>query len=123
MKICLPIKENKGLESVPYDHFGSAPYFLIYDTESGDVKVVDNRDLNHEHGMCRPLQALGGEDIDAVVVGGIGQGALMKLNMQGIVVYQAAPGSVSDNVKLLEKNGLKEFLPGHGCNRHGGCAH
>lgn len=123
MKICLPVQEDKGLESIPYNHFGSAPYFLIYNTENGDIKVIGNGDMHHKHGMCEPLKALRGESIDAVLVGGIGQGALMKLNLQGIHVYRAVPGTVADNVKLLEKDELPEFMPGHTCNHGGGCSH
>ena len=36
MKICFPVAENKGLESPVYNHFGSAPMFLLVDP-SGNV--------------------------------------------------------------------------------------
>ena len=94
MKICIPIKENKGIDSIAYNHFGTAPFFLIYDLDNENLKTIENDDLNHQHGMCQPLKALGGENVDAILVGGIGAGALMKLNNQGIKVYKVENDSV-----------------------------
>lgn len=122
MKICIPVKENKGMDSVAYNHFGSAPFFLIYDDESENVKVIENGDLHHAHGMCQPLKALGGENVDAILVGGIGAGALMKLNSQGIKVYRVAGDTALNNVKLLKINELAEFCVNNSCNHHG-CEH
>ena len=41
---------------------------------------------------CNPIKALSGEVVDAVVVGGIGKGAIIKLNSMGIKVYKAIEG-------------------------------
>ena len=118
MRICIPIKENKGLDSIPYNHFGSAPFFLIVDDESNELKVINNGDMNHEHGMCQPLKAIGGENIDAVLVGGIGAGALNKLNSQGIKVYEVANSIVAENIKKLKNNELAEFTVMSSCKHH-----
>ena len=122
MKVCIPVKENKGLDSVPYNHFGSAPFFLIYDLEKEEIKVIDNGDLNHVHGMCQPLKAISGEEIDAVLVGGIGAGALMKLKNQGIKAYRVAEESLLKNIELLKKNELMEFSGDNSCSSHD-CGH
>ncbi|MBU5484620.1 NifB/NifX family molybdenum-iron cluster-binding protein [Clostridium sp. MSJ-11] len=122
MKVCIPVKENKGLDSVAFNHFGSAPFFLIYDLEKEEVKVIENGDLHHEHGMCQPLKAIGGEDIDAILVGGIGAGALMKLSNQGIKVYKVSKDTLAQNIELLKRNELPEFSANHSCNHHG-CSH
>lgn len=122
MKICIPVEKNNGLESVPFNHFGSAPYFIIYDSESKKIKEINNEDLHHVHGMCQPLKALGGEDVDAILVGGIGAGALMKLNSQGIKVYKVKEDVVEKNIELLQNGELQEFSANHTCN-HDGCGH
>lgn len=124
MKVCIPVQENKGLDSIVYGHFGSAPYFLVCDVDKGEVsKVINNGDLHHEHGMCQPLKALGGEEVDAILVGGIGAGALTKLNARGIRVLRAESGTVSLNLELFKKNELGEFSINHSCNHNHGCAH
>lgn len=126
MKLCFPVKEAKELESEVYGHFGSAPAFVVVDVDTNDVSFIGNSDRHHAHGMCNPVGALGGHEVDGVIVGGIGAGALMKLNRIGITVYKAEAGTVRDNLKLFGANRLPVFMPGEVCGGHshgGGCAH
>ena len=118
MKICIPVKENKGFESVPYNHFGSAPFFLVVDTETNEIKAINNGDLNHEHGKCQPIKAIGGADIDVVLVLGIGAGAINKLNSLGKKVFKAENTSLKENVNLFMENKLIEFNPANSCAGH-----
>lgn len=128
MKICFPVPEDEGLESKVYGHFGSAPMFVVVDTELREVRAVDNKDQHHGHGSCRPLKALGGEDVDAIVVGGIGAGALQGLNRAGLKVYQAQGATVADNISCLAQEDLPELMADQTCSGHGhghshGCSH
>jgi predicted Fe-Mo cluster-binding NifX family protein len=125
MKICFPTETLQGLESRVYEHFGSAPGFVIVDTESKSLEEVSNNDLHHAHGMCQPLKALGGREVDAVAVGGIGMGALMKLQAQGIRVFRVTQGTVGENIQFIVKKNLPEFDARFTCAGHtgGGCAH
>lgn len=118
MKVCFPIKSDEGLASKVYGHFGSAPYFMIYDTDNKETKLIDNSDQNHEHGMCQPLKALNGEEVDAILVGGIGAGALMKLNSQNIKVFKAIEGTITKNLELIATNKLVEFNSDSSCESH-----
>ncbi len=122
MKICVPVNENKGLESMPYNHFGSAPMFLVYNDETEKVKEINNGDLHHEHGMCQPIKAVGGENVDVVLVGGIGAGAINKLNAQGIKVYKACNGTVEENIKQFKEGNLSELSVQNACQHHD-CSH
>lgn len=122
MKICIPVKENNCLESIPYNHFGSAPFFLVVDTETNDVTAINNGDLNHEHGKCQPIKAIGGADIDVVLVLGIGAGAINKLNSMGVKVFKANPTSLKENIDLFNDNKLLEFSPANSCTGHN-CGH
>ena len=125
MKICFPTMHLEGLESQVYGHFGSAPGFVIVDTKTRSFEEIGNDDLHHEHGMCQPLKALQGREVDAVAVGGIGMGALMKLQDMGIKVYRAAEGTVRENIGLILAQKMPEFDAGLTCAGHtgGGCAH
>jgi len=126
MRIAFPTQENRGAESVVYSHFGSASHFIIVDREKGSFEALDNRDRDHEHGHCQPLNALGGGRVDAVVVGGIGAGALARLNSAGVTVYRAVEGSVAENLKLIEAGFLPVFKLDQTCAGHGaggGCVH
>ncbi len=125
MKVCFAVETDQGLNSAVYGHFGSAPVFVMVDTETGDVAAVNNRDLNHVHGACNPIQAIGGQKVDAVVVGGIGAGAISGLNARGIRVYGSVAETVRENVDLLKEGKLPLLTLQHACAGHtgGGCSH
>ena len=118
MKICFPVLENNGVDSEIYGHFGSAPGFILVDMFNGEVAALANGDSVHQHGACNPVAGLDGHGIKAVVVGGIGGGALQKLNAAGMRVFQAKSGTVGDNMKMLRASALAEFLPGDTCGGH-----
>ncbi len=126
MRVCFPVHHDEGIESKVYNHFGSAPAFVVVDTETSVVGMIKNRDQHHAHGSCNPLQALDNQKIDAVVVGGIGAGALGKLNQSGIKVYRAQSQTIKENIALFASQSLSEFTL-QGCcggHSHGGtCAH
>jgi len=124
MKVGFAVEANEGIESKVYGHFGSAPVFLIVEKGTDTVSAVHNRDTHHEHGACNPIKALDGNRVDAMVVGGIGAGALRKLNAMGIRVFGAAAPSVKENLSLLNENKLRELTADHACRAHQGeCGH
>jgi predicted Fe-Mo cluster-binding NifX family protein len=126
MKICFPTETLQGLDSKVYGHFGSAPGFVIVETDTLGVEEIKNGDQHHAHGMCQPMKALGGRQVDSIVVGGIGMGALMKLQAQGVSVYRALEGTVRQNIEMIKNGKLPQFSAEHTCAGHssdGGCAH
>lgn len=126
MKVCFPVSVDQGLESQVFGHFGSAPGFVVVDMITNAITAINNSDQVHEHGACNPVAGLGGHQVDAIVVGGIGGGALQQLNRSGLRVFQAHEGTIAENVVLFKANELPEYLPGHTCGGHGhsnGCSH
>jgi predicted Fe-Mo cluster-binding NifX family protein len=123
MKICIPVLEDTGLKSATCSHFGSARTFLVCDPETMVLERIDNRDAEHEHGMCNPVAAISSVKVDAVVAGGIGPRAVQALNGSGIRVFRSVPGSVSDNIEAFRQGRLTEISSegacseghGHGC--------
>ena len=118
MKICIPTETNKGKEAVVYGHFGSAPFFTIYDTVSDSVEVITNANQHHSHGMCQPMASLEGKGVNAVVTGGAGAGAVQKLNQGGIRVYRAISGTVADVVAQFTGGTLEEISVQNSCSHH-----
>lgn len=123
MKLCFPIESNDGIESIVYGHFGSAPMFIIYDMDTDAIEIINNQDLSHAHGMCSPIQALDGKLVDAIVVGGIGAGAISKLNAMGIKVYRASEDTIKKNIDLFKNKSVPEITIDNACGQHGGCGH
>ena len=119
MKLCIPTETNEGKKAQVYEHFGSAPYFTIVDTEKDAVEVIDNANQHHSHGMCQPMNALIGKKIDAVVTGGMGARAVQKLNEDGIKAFRAIPGTVEEIVKQFKNKQLNEITVENACAQHG----
>ncbi len=134
MKLCFPIEKDDGLSSVVAGHFGSAPMFMLVDTDSKEATAISNSDQHHSHGECNPLKTLADRQIDGIVVGSIGAGALNHLTRSGLRVFKAQGATVRENTDLIISNVLPEFTgrdccPGHGngsgqSHGHGhGCCH
>jgi len=119
MVIAFPTEEDRGLDSIVYGHFGTAPLFILSDSESKKITVIRNQDLGHAHGQCRPLDAFDGNPVDAIVTGGIGGGALKKLAAAGIKTFRAVEGTVADNLNLIENGRLPELAMNDTCSGHG----
>lgn len=118
MIVAFPTQTKDGLTSKVFSHFGSAAFFITVDTDTKVVDSIANRDKDHIHGQCQPLKALDNQKVDAVVVGGIGGGALMGLNQSGIKVYRAIEGTVADNVALFTAGNLPAIGPDETCAGH-----
>ncbi len=118
MRICIPTKTNIGKKAEVSEHFGSAPYFTIYDVEKDVVEIIDNSNQHHVHGACQPMSALTDKKIDAVVCGGMGARAVQKLNEDGIKVYRASGGTVEEIIRQYENNELEEITVQNACERH-----
>jgi predicted Fe-Mo cluster-binding NifX family protein len=126
MKICFPVQNDQGLDSTVYNHFGSAPVFVVLDTETDNVSSINNRDQHHSHGACNPMKALDNQKIDAIVVGGIGAGALTRLNQMGITVYRSQRDTIRENAALFASRNLPVLSLQGCCGGHadgGECAH
>jgi len=119
MKLCFPVTRDLGLDSQVSSHFGSAPAFVLVDTASGGLHALLNSRVEHEHAACRPLDGLAGEAIDAVVVGGIGPGALEKLRRAGIGVLRAGAPTVRECLDGIARGEATAFAEREACASHG----
>jgi predicted Fe-Mo cluster-binding NifX family protein len=126
MKVAFPVQQDQGLESSVHGHFGSAPGFVVVESETGSFETLTNNDMHHSHGQCQPMKALSGNTVDAVVVGGIGAGALRKLQADGVRVFRAVEGSLQENLEFIKAGKLPEFVMNMTCAEHHGqesCVH
>ncbi len=60
MKICIPTATQDGKSAQVHEHFGSAPFFTLCDTEKNTTEIIDNANQHHSHGMCQPMSAVPG---------------------------------------------------------------
>lgn len=119
MRICIPTETDAGKEAKVYDHFGSAPYFTIYNIGEDDCETIDNSNQHHTHGTCHPIGALGNKDVDIIVCAGMGMRAVQKLNEAGIRAYKVAGGTVVEIIRQYKAGKLEEITLENACNQHG----
>jgi predicted Fe-Mo cluster-binding NifX family protein len=118
MKLCIPVKENNGMKSHVYSHFGSASAYLIYDTDTDTHEIIENNNQHHAHGACMPMESINGKGVNAVLVGGIGARALERFNNENISVYQAVDSTAGENVEMFKTSHLREFTSDDACAHH-----
>jgi predicted Fe-Mo cluster-binding NifX family protein len=119
MLACIPTNDGEGLDATVCEHFGSAPFFTLYDTETGEVNVISNRNAHHSHGTCHPMNQLARYKIDCVVCGGMGRRAVEALNAEGVKIYQSEEDSVRATIEKIKANKLAEIDPALACRGHG----
>jgi predicted Fe-Mo cluster-binding NifX family protein len=106
MRLCLPTTDDRGRHATLSDHFGSAPYFTIVDSESGAVDAVPNYHARHQPGSCEAAKGLETHRIDAVVCLGLGRRALSGLEHAGIQVFVTSAGDVDGAVEAFRSGRL-----------------
>lgn len=118
MKLCIPTETNEGPKAKVFGHFGSAPYFTIFDSEKDTFEIIDNFNQHHAHGTCHPMGLLGDKNIDVVVCGGMGVRAVQKLNESGIRAYKMIVGTTEEIIKKYKEGNLEEITIKNSCNQH-----
>jgi predicted Fe-Mo cluster-binding NifX family protein len=119
MIICLPVLEAKGSDSVIFGHFGSAPFFALYDTETQNVSTVDNRLGEHEHGQCMPVDAIRKTGAGAVLCKGMGLRAANLLIEAGITPYMVDAGTVAEAIIQFKAKKVSVMDASRACQHHG----
>ena len=130
-------KENKQMKvAVTYEngmvfqHFGHTETMQIFTVE--DDKILNVELVSTEgSGHAAIATFLKDHDVDAVICGGIGGGAIQALNDLGIKLYQGVNGKTEDAVNSLLKGQLISIgfagneleHEGHCCHHHDGDDH
>ncbi|MFC1565369.1 NifB/NifX family molybdenum-iron cluster-binding protein [Candidatus Neomarinimicrobiota bacterium] len=124
IRIAVPSNGEGGLNGTRSEHFGHCDVFTLIDVENGIVKketVLNNE--GHEHGGCMvPVNLLANNDVNAVVVAGIGRRPLTGFNNVGIDVYIDTVNPIVITVinKLINDNLVKMSLD-EACGGTGNC--
>jgi len=91
-RIAVPSIENGGLDGVRAGHFGQCDVFTLIDVKDGNIETVSTlQNQEHVQGGCMvPVNLLAQNNVNALIVGGIGMRPLMGFNQVGIAVYYEA---------------------------------
>ncbi len=112
-KICLPIKEDKSLESEISSHFGRAPFLLFLEVEKGEIKKSYTKENPYKNEKIRVglkvCQFVIEEKVDSIITKEMGPISFHTLRDNIVDVYKGIDGTVE---KIIEKysQGKLSFL-------------
>ncbi len=118
MSVAVACESEAGLQGGVCQHFGHTPFFAVVtvaDGKVGQAKLVASP--GHGEGCSMPsfVATLG---VQAVIVGGIGGGAVNRLQSLGIKVHGGATGSAGHALESFAAGALAEGSTG--CSGHEG---
>ncbi len=100
-----------------FQHFGHTEHFKLYDADDGRILssgVIDTNGTGHG-ALAGLLKELG---VNALICGGVGQGARSALDAAGISVYGGVTGNADGAAQALAA-GTLAFDPAASCSHHG----
>ena len=107
-RVAIPSEAPGGLEARRSGHFGRCECFTMVDVVDGrvdGVQVLTN--APHVDGGCMtPVLALAEQNVNAIVVDGIGGRPLMGFNQVGIAVHAGVGGDVQTTIQAFIQGGL-----------------
>lgn len=111
MKICLTSK-GTNLDSELDSRFGRCRYFVIYDTETKEYKIIENTGLSSAHGAgVTAAQQIEETGADVVITGKLGPNALRILTETKIKGYSGNGAlTLSENIQLFQEGKLEEII-------------
>ena len=100
---------GKDIESNIDATFGRALFFLIVDTKTKELKVIENKARDRPNGVgITAVNTVENEGIDAVITADIGPLAFEIFEQGGIKIYKAE-GKINDAIRLFEEGKLSEI--------------
>lgn len=117
MKIAVPTKENNQID----DHFGHCEFYKIF-TVSDQNQVISEERMESPQGCgCKSniAETFKNEGIGTMLAGRIGDGAINKLNAQGVTVIRNCQGDVSEIVKKYLAGEIKDSGSNCAAHEHG----
>ena len=81
-----------------FQHFGQTKQFKVFDSENGESYIQDSGEYSHGS-LAALLEQIG---VEALLCGGIGDGARNMLKSRGIEVYPGQQGDVDDVAKAFK---------------------
>lgn len=119
MKVVLS-SNGDNLESIVDPRFGRCQKFIVVDTETMDIRVLDNSAGANAHGAgTAAAQKVVNANADAVVTGHVGPNAFTVLNTAGVKMYSLSGVSVKEALNLLDLGKVPEITE-PGAAHHGG---
>lgn len=106
MKLCIPVKNDLGLQSELEPHLPHATLLLMFDTAT------------RQHGLV-PTDADEQTVVDAVLCGSINRRLLRGLLDQGVQIFGTEAPTAEQAIAAFERGELEAVSVAAGCGQHG----
>lgn len=107
MIIGIPVNDQ-NLKTTVCVSFGRAPYFLIYDTESEDKRIINNNAASSQGGAgIKAAQTMVDSRIQVLLTPRCGENAAEVLKAAGVTLYKTEGNSIDDNIKAFNGGSLR----------------
>lgn len=104
MIVCVPVKQDQGLESVMASNLMVAECFLIIDTQNNSIERVEKQGMG-----LNPLKPIMESLFDVLIVNDLGLPAFNKLKERRRRVFKMYGRIVKDNIEMMRKHQLVEI--------------
>jgi len=112
--ICIPIEENRGIQSPLSRTFAASPMFLLVDADSLAYLAIPNSTQRQRDRGCDPCDILGDLNIDVVIADEIEASTLVRIARREIPVFGGARGTVRSALADLMGGRLAVLPAGDG---------
>ncbi len=128
LRIAVPTDNPGGMAASRSDHFGHCDLFTVINLQDGKIAGVDTiNNIEHGAGGCLvPVKLLKDNNVDALVVGGMGMRPLQGFSEVGIEVYFAARDEYQNVLTVIDgflQNKLPVMHPQQACKGGDSCHH
>lgn len=121
MRIAIPSEGEGGLDGLRAGHFGHCDVFTCVDVEDGKIVEVSTiKNLEHIQGGCMvPVNLLAQNNVNALIVGGIGMRPLMGFRQVGIrVFHEAQTVQIRPVIEAMLAGNIAEIQENQVCGGH-----
>ncbi len=97
------------LESEIDPRFGRCQFFQLYDTETDNIKAVENPAAGAMGGAGpQAAQCIADNKAEAVLTGNVGPSAFTTLKAMGIKIFIGIKGTAKEALEQFKQNALQE---------------
>ncbi|GAA0063290.1 NifB/NifX family molybdenum-iron cluster-binding protein [Clostridium sp. CTA-1] len=109
MKIAIS-STGETMENLLDMRFGRCEYFQIHDTESKEVKILENKGQNASGGAgIVASNQLVDEKIDVIITGNFGPNAFEIIEKAGVKAYKCESISITSVIEKYNKGELEQI--------------
>ena len=116
--IGIPLANNNAENSNISPHFGRAPFFGLYETDSEKLQIIRN-ESNHFGGTKHPVNFLVDNKVESIICNGIGKHAFNEFRDSNISIFKGSNKALMENIEAFKNDSLVQLSGEKTCEGQG----